>query len=313
VYREGDWGRLFAALDYPSARPTPPSTDHVRWHLGDGLAATVWFDRPVTELRLLGDFLDDLAHAGLPFAVPRHLTVDVGPDDLAWTLEPVLDGHPLAGHVPGSSPDLTPAVVEVLLDVHGALADVAPSPGLRRLPVLGEDRALLAGHARFPEALAALAERRLENPAPLLREHVPGLADLASRVVRGLRNIEDPPVGLVHGDLRPPNVLVDDRRTPTAVVGFGVFSTVGDPTFDAAVTASVSDATGPNARQNRDLFDAAFGDHFAYEPDRLSLYRLAYALTTAGAGDAAGGVGVDEHIRWCCDILVGPDVERAFP
>ncbi len=95
---------------------------------------------------------------------------------------------------------------------------------------------------------------------------------------------------------------------PTAVLDFGFLSTVGDPAFDAAVTAGVTDMYGPRAAASRDTVDEAFVDWFAYPLERLAVYRLAYALVTAGWYDPAG---LDGHTRWCREILTGPDVERA--
>lgn len=304
MYDEDGWGRHLSALGHPGARPLAAGMEGAVWSLGDGLVAKVWFARPLDGVARLGAFLDDVARAGLPFATPRHLAVATGLGGAVWTLEPELDGRPLAGE----TPELTPAVVAVLLDVLEALAAVIPSPGLRILPVLDEARPLLAGHRDFPDALAALVERRLARTAAVLVPLLPEVAALAAAVTAALRRIEDPQQGLVHGDLFGPNVLVDDHLAPSAVLDFGLLSTVGDPAFDAAVTAGIADLYGPRAAEHRDLLDEAVIDRFAYPAQLLSRYRLAYALVTAAWFDPAGG---DGHTRWCREILRGPDVERA--
>ncbi len=308
MYDEDRWGRHLTALGHPVVRPLGAGVEGAVWSLGDGLVAKVWFSRPLEDVVRLGAFLDEVARAGLPFGTPRQLAVATGPDGAVWTLEPELDGRPLAVDTPGRSPDLTPGVVEVLLDVHEALAAVVPSPGLRMLPVLGEAQPLLVGHRHFPDALAALVERRLARTAAVLAAVVPEVAALAGAVTGALRRMEDPQQGLVHGDLFGPNVLVDDRLAPTAVLDFGFLSTVGDPAFDAAVTAGVVDLYGPRAAAHRDLLDEALIDRFAHPAQLLSRYRLAYALVTAAWFDPAGQ---DGHTRWCRDILRGSDVERA--
>jgi len=308
-YDTDGWARHFTGLGYAGAQPLASGVEGAVWTLGSGLIGKVWWHRRAGDLNRLGAFLDDLAHSGLPFDVPRHLDLGHGPGGLAWTLEPELDGHPLGLDVPGQSPELTPAVVEVLCTVHGELAQVAPTPALRSLPALAEDQPLLSGHRTFPGALAGLVDRRLSHTDPVLDRLVPGVTAVAAEVTAALRALTDTPDGVLHGDLFPPNVLIDDRGAPTAVVDFGWLSTVGDPAFDAAVTAGITDRYGPRAAANRDLLDAAMIERFAYPPERLSLYRVAYALTTAAWFDPAGR---DGHTRWCAGILRGPDTARAL-
>ena len=112
----------------------------------------------------------------------------------------------------------------------------------------------------------------------------------------------------MHGDLIPANVLVGDDDRP-AVLDFGFLTVVGDPAFDAAVTASIFDMYGPRARANEALLDEAIAARFGHDRARLLRYRAAYALLTATCFSASGS---DGHAAWCVAVLGRPEVRAAL-
>lgn len=88
-------------------------------------------------------------------------------------------------------------------------------------------------------------ERRFHGSPDLLRHHVKEVDHLVASVAGGLRALpQSPPAALLHGDLVPANVLVQGGRV-TGVLNFGFLTAVGDPQFDAAITASIFDMYGP--------------------------------------------------------------------
>jgi aminoglycoside phosphotransferase (APT) family kinase protein len=130
---------------------------------------------------------------------------------------------------------------------------------------------------------------------------VPDVGDLAALVVDRLRALEVPRPALVHGDLVPANVLVDDAGEVTAVLDLGFLTTLGDPAFDAAVTASITDMYGVRARRTEAVLDARLG----HPADRVATHRLAYALVTATVYSVSGS---DGHFAWCAAMLRRPDL-----
>lgn len=271
--------------------------------LGDDLVAKIWQRRSAADLESLRTFYDAVAGAQPEVRTPRILRV-LDLDGQRATVEPRLDGRPL-WTADGESPTLTDADVACVVDVLAALAAVDPTPDMGVLPVLEGEEPFEPGD--FGRSLAQLVERRVARfRAPLLAR-LPDLDELVKAVVAGLESLEPGEEGLLHGDLIPANILVDEH--PPAVIDFGFLTTVGDPAFDAAVTASIYDMYGPRARQTEAVLDEAITDRFGHAAERLALYRAAYALTTGNCFSASGS---DGHFDWCVRMLERPDVRAAL-
>lgn len=193
---------------------------------------------------------------------------------------------------------------DALLTVLRGLAAVPGTEVMRRLVVQGDDRALWEGHARFPDALADLVLRAVRRRGGLLAARVPDLAGIVRATVDSLRALPGGgPVSVVHGDLVPPNIHVDDAGAPTAVLDFGFFTTAGDPAFEAAVAAAVWDMYGPYAERHTAALTRLFAEEFRYSAETLVLYRRAYALATYDLFSSDSG---DGHFRWCAGVLTRP-------
>jgi Ser/Thr protein kinase RdoA (MazF antagonist) len=171
---------------------------------------------------------------------------------------------------------------------------------MRRLTVQGDDRPLWLGHTRFPDALAALIERAAHRHGSLLAVHVTDLSEKVVRTTSALRSLPDSPVTVIHGDLVPPNIHVDDTGRPVAILDFGFFSTAGDPAFEAAVTAAIWDMYGPHAEEHTAALTQLFAAELHYSPETLTLYQRAYALATY---DLFSPDGNDGHFHWCVALL----------
>ena len=192
-----------------------------------------------------------------------------------------------------------------MADVLDALAGAPVHPALTTLPALPGEPALDVG-AGFEAGLADLVEGRA---TPVLATAVPGLPDLVAAVASRLRSLPPARPALVHGDLIAANVLVDERRRPSAVLDFGFLTSVGDPAFDAAVTSSIFDMYGDGARRTEARLEHAFTRRRGHDPARLAVHRAAYAIVTATCFSASGS---DGHFAWCVAMLQRPDVRAAL-
>jgi aminoglycoside phosphotransferase (APT) family kinase protein len=296
-----DWLAYFAARGHSRPQPLAAGVEGAVYRLGEGMVAKVWSGRPPAGLDLSRQVYADIARHPLPFATPQILAVEEHAGVLV-TYERELPGAPLRGDAGNTPPprDLPARETDALLTVVRGLASVPGSPAMLRLTVQGDDRPLWDGHTRFPDALAALVERAARRHGDVLGAAVPGLAAVVERTAGALRALPDTPVTVVHGDLVPPNVHVDDAGLPVAVLDFGFFTTAGDPAFEAAVTAAIWDMYGPDAEHHTAELTDLFAAELGHDPKVLALYQAAYALTTY---DLFTPDGSDGHFQWCAALL----------
>jgi len=301
------WVRYFADRGHGPVRPLAAGVEGAVYRLGDGTVGKVWSGRRPTGVELMRRVYEDIAgHAALlPFATPEILGAEEH-DGVLVTYERELGGAPLRSDSAIAAPgrELAARETDALLTVVRGLAAVPGTEAMRRLTAQGDDRPLWEGHARFPDALAALVPRAVRRHGALLAAQVPDLAGIVRRTVDSLRALSDGgPVSVVHGDLVPPNIHVDDTGAPVAVLDFGFFTTAGDPAFEAAVAAAVWDMYGPYAERHTVTLTRLFAEEFRYSPDTLVLYQRAYALATYDLFSSDGG---DGHFRWCAGVLTRP-------
>ncbi|GAA3775958.1 phosphotransferase family protein [Streptomyces chiangmaiensis] len=303
-YRQGhtaDWLQHFAHRGYGAARPLAAGVEGAVYWLGKGVIAKVWSGRSPTDLDLTRRVYADIAHHQLPFATPEILDVERR-EGILVTYERELTGAPSRPDSAASPPErgLTSRETDALLTVLRGLSTVPGTEAMRCLTVQGDDRPLWQGHTRFPDALAALVERATRRHSELLADHVPDLSTRVERAVRALRALPDTPVSVIHGDLVPPNIHVDETGRPTAVLDFGFFTTAGDAAFEAAVTAVIWNMYGPSAEQHAAALTRLFAAELHHKPQTLALYQAAYAMTTY---DLFASDGSDGHFRWCVALL----------
>lgn len=304
---EASWLRRFAARGYPAAQPLASGMEGAVYRLDSATVAKVWKQKGRGELLAAREFYAQLAACGLGFETPRILELwEVAGAQVS--VEAHLPGVPLdgafaAGPVPPA--EATACLLEVLEGLRAATAVVAA----RALPVLGEPLPMWEGAESWPDALRRLLDRRLARSGGLLRERVPHFDTLAAALDERLAALAPERLAVLHGDLIPANVLVDADVRPLAVLDFGFLTTLGDPLFDLAVTASVFEMYGPGAREEEARIDRAAAERFELDPERLALYRAAYAIATADAYDPGGE---DGHFRWCVDLLGRADVLAAI-
>ncbi|MGW6541970.1 phosphotransferase family protein [Streptomyces massasporeus] len=295
------WIQYFARRGYPHARRLASGMEGTVYRLRDGTVAKVWAGRAPEDFDLTRRLYADIARHPLPFGTPVILDAEEY-DGVLVSYEVELGGSPLRSDGDGRRParDLPRRETDALLTVLRALASVPGSEVMRRLVVQGDDRPLWQGHSRFSDALAALVERAAARNRDALAAQVPRLADVVARTAASLRALPDRPESVVHGDLVPPNIHLDEAGHPVAVLDFGFCTTAGDPAFEAAVTAAVWDMYGPDAAHHTAELTRLFARELGHAEEVLDLYRKAYALITY---DLFGTGPHDGHFRWCAALL----------
>jgi aminoglycoside phosphotransferase (APT) family kinase protein len=256
------------------------------------------------EVERLKVFYAELAQHHLAFATPDFLEL-AQIEASVVSIERELVGTPLERSAATDDSTVTPAVVDCLMEVLRGLASVPGASELARLPVLGESEPLWKGYSRWGTALAALLERRVSRSGPQLRRAVEDFDRKLDRIVALLEMVTPRSPAVIHGDLVPANVLVNELGRPTAVLDFGFLSTVGDPAFDAAIAASTFDMYGPHAARTEAVLTREVVLQLGYPLEELTLYKAAYAVATSTAYDPNGQ---DGHFLWCAQILRRDDV-----
>ncbi len=275
--------------------------------LGDGRIAKIWHSRSERELVTLRSFYEALSLAGPGVMTPRiHRVLEL--DGQAATVETLLEGRPLRDSMGDDAYHLSATATACVVDVLDALAHVVPTDAMKVLPVL-EGEPAFDGRQPFERSLADLVERRAQRFRGPLSSRIHDLDDVVAATVACLTEPEPAPPRLIHGDLIPANILVDDATRPVATLDFGFLTTVGDSAFDAAVTASIYDMYGPRAAVNEAILDEAIVDRFGYEPRRLLIYRSAYALASSNCFSPSG---TDGHFEWCLSMLARPQLREAL-
>lgn len=190
--------------------------------------------------------------------------------------------------------ELAEDAFEVLLDGPRSTTE---SPGDSSVRVPGGQQ---GEHTRLPFGESQVDDRAL---------HAGELADRRDLSIE----TDDGPLdvtqrSLIHGDLIPANVVVDAGQIG-GVLDFGFLTTVGDPRFDAAITASIFDMYGPQARASEAILSEVLLERFGHDRDSYGLYRAAYAIITISY---FGQDGLDGHYAWCVRMLRRPDVIDAL-
>ncbi len=250
-----DWAAAFAPHGLVPVEEIGSGMEGTVVRLEGDRVAKVWHSAAPEDLAVRQAFYADVATA-LPLATTRILDV-VRVGDRWASIEPLLHGTPLAGPLTDSGAD---AVADVLAALGSLDADTRDD---RTGALPGEPP--LDVSAGFEEGLARLVEHRAND---VLAAAVPGLC------VPAIADAVPPPARRADAGARrriPANVLLDDRGRPSAVIDFGFLTTVGDPAFDAAVTASIFDMYGDAARSTEARLDVRLD----IDPRRGAVHRAA--------------------------------------
>jgi hypothetical protein len=304
--------RHFAKRGYRFSGVLGRGMEGVVYDLGDGVVGKVWFRRRPEELAVLQAFYRELCASSSPIRFPEIVEVGLldGSDDAARpgsqavTVERKLTGTTLASRLENGTASHEQGWACVI-DVLAALREIPGGPAARNLPVVDEPQALWHGSASWSQALAALVERRTALFGTQLRAAVSDFDAKLARILDLLRGLSPTPTSVIHGDIVPANILVDDACHPLALLDWGFLSTAGDPAFEAALAAGLFDMYGPGARKSEAALLSRAHDTAGYSPERMHLYRAAYAVVTSNVYDPEGQ---DGHFAWCAASLERDDV-----
>lgn len=293
---------VYARWGYGRARLLGQGMEGVVHRLDGGLVGKAWFARTPAQVRALAAFYDELADQGLAFATPRMIAVHEH-QGRALSIERELTGTSLEAMVQAGRLS-SAAAHRVVVQVVGDVGRTVAGPATRALPVLDEEDALRRPGRTWSQDVAALVERRTARFRPVLEGAVPDLEEVVAAVLSLLEHTPEPEQ-IVHGDICPENILVDEAGRSTAVLDWGFCTTAGEAAFDAATAAGFFDMYGPRAAEHDRALTELMAQELGQDRERMLLYRAVYALVAANAYSLTGD---DGHFAWCVATFERQDV-----
>ena len=163
----------------------------------------------------------------LPFAVPRIREI-ARIDGHLYVIEDRIAGQSMAAMLPGLSGERRATALRAYLAAAEAMS-VATMPS----EAFGD---LLLDQPRRCDRWSGYLTARVRKAAEdeVLAAAVPGLARIARRFIARLGAIPDPPRCIVHGDIYPPNVMMNDDLQVTGLIDFSFTTRIGDHVMDLA-------------------------------------------------------------------------------
>lgn len=226
----------------------------------------------------------------LPFEVPRVREIRYV-DGVLIAVEDRISGRPLDAILPNLEGATRHRALAAYLDTTDAM---------RTIKVEGDyGDLLLPEPLRCPHWGDYLA-RRLDGFADdaVLAAKVPGYGEKVARIRAQLMALPDPEKCLVHGDIWPPNIMMDAEFRVTGLLDFSFTTRVGDWVMDLAGAVHFNRISNPQADGDfAYLMGLIEARHGAGLQGRIALYAVWFAFSFAYDHDHK------VIFPWCLDMI----------
>lgn len=227
----------------------------------------------------------------LPFAVPRVRDISMLEGQLV-VIEDRIDGQSMATMLSDLSGARRTEALAAYLAAAEAMA-VVTAPGEAYGDLLLEQPLRTE---RWSEYLVSRIRTAAEDE--ILAADVPGLDAIAARLIARLEAIADPAKCVVHGDIWPPNVMMNDALRVTGLIDFSFTTRIGDHVMDLAGAAHFLRVGNPDAEADHVyLMQQIEAKHGAEVVERIGLYAVWFAFTFAYNHDDA------VVYPWCLGLI----------
>ncbi|MGQ0567550.1 MAG: phosphotransferase family protein [Gemmobacter sp.] len=229
----------------------------------------------------------------LPFAVPRVREIS-RIDGQLYLIEDRIAGQSMAALLPTLSGERRATALRAYLAAAEAMS-VATAPG----ETFGD---LLLDQPRRCDRWSDYPTTRVGKAAEdqILAAAVPGLARIVERFIARPEAVPDPAPCIVHGDIWPPNVMMNDDLQVTGLIDFSFTTRIGDHVMDLAGACQFLLATRASSQADHDhLKQLILAKHGAEVIDRIGLYAVWFAFDFAFNRDDAA------VFAWCVNLIRG--------
>ena len=227
----------------------------------------------------------------MPFAVPQVREISMVDGQLV-VIEDRIEGRAMAQMLANLSGPKRREALDAYLAAAETMAKLT-APGQAYGDLLIEQP---LRRARWADYLIARLQGAVEDEA--LAADVPGLAGIAARLAVRLNALPDPEPCVVHGDIWPPNVMMNDALQVTGLIDFSFTTRIGDHVMDLAGAAHFIALNNPHAADDHAyLMQLIATRHGPDAIDRIGLYAAWFAFSFAFNHE-------DKVIYpWCLDLI----------
>ena len=274
----------------------------------DEVIAKVWHHRNETQLVRLRTFYAGLARLASHIQTPQITDVQVV-DGTVVSIEKYLRGALLHESLSKDASHPEPEAVAAIASVLTFLRSVPAADRFSGLTILDEPTPLWDGTGKWSEAVLRAISRRVDRFRPQLQSRIGDLDAIVAAIGRFLETRDGVAMSLVHGDVCPANIMVDQKVRPVAIIDFGFLTSIGDAAFDVSIASAVFDMYGPHAGVIDDEVTRSLAETVGDDPRVVLAYRAVYALISSNAYSDDGS---DGHFRWCIGMLDREDVRASL-
>ena len=229
----------------------------------------------------------------LPFAVPRIREI-ARIDGQLYVIEDRIEGHSMAALLPRLSAERRALALRAYLAAAEAMSAVT-APGQAYGDLLSDTPQRCE---KWADYLTARVHVAAEDE--VLAAEVPDLAGIVKRFTARLDALPDPPKCIVHGDIYPANVMMNDDLEVTGLIDFSFTTRIGDHVMDLAGACHFLLATKVASQAEYDelmrLILLKYGPEVI---DRIGLYGVWFAFDFAYNHDDAA------VFAWCVNLIRG--------
>jgi len=246
-------------------------------------------------------FYDNLDASSVSFSLPQIYRIQQY-ENLIGVIERRIDGHPMSELLPSyDSEEVRTRYVTSSAD----LALVRILKPLDRYMLFDIDHVSSMSIGDWNLFLRFLLQRKLQNVKAHLESDVLHFRSRVDKLLNCLLTSYTGPIGIIHGDLYPGNILVNDEKRVSGVIDFGTFSMVGDPLFDVATSWAFYNMYGSDRVATRkELLETVVARHGRGVTPVLYRYLLAFAILSCDLyPETTCSIRDTGHYQWAIEIL----------